>query len=341
MADLPPELATFAARLEIEPEAVETIFQYCRAMVLVAAGQAKPVRVELRDREVWCTFRLLGGEEFIVLRPSLNQAEERQFIDILWEIYHSGKVRPDMAKGMLVIPKNTGKRAAHTAEYILEDSMSPTSNEERELAAVQPAVVPDGIDAEQPSSEVAVKKRTRGAGKTRLSAEETRELAERLQQVTAQAQIAAEELRAILAEVQQATEAAWAATKEQRLVLGEMRAALRQYERLYREPEQAALLKRPMEDRNRQITLAVVKGMTLSEVGRKFGLGSHRVKDIYDTQMRRLYRLPKSLDLSPEDLTVINNYKRTNLRRRENRQAHQISLLLQKMWDSEDRENPK
>ncbi|NJN97716.1 MAG: hypothetical protein HC875_28360, partial [Anaerolineales bacterium] len=169
-----------------------------------------------------------------------------------------------------------------------------------------------------------------------------------LRQLIEEARQAIATLRGMMEETRQVSEAAWEATKEHRLILAEIRTAIRQYERTRQENNASPSFarKRPetelqptrgnrSDDRNRQLTLDVLAGMTMNEAGRKFGISPGRVKTIYMNQFYRLYHLKDTLDLSPEDIAIIRGHEHPNLLSGQRPYADHIRALLEKMWDLE------
>ena len=86
MNDLPPELAQFAALLDAQPEPVQTVFQYCLAMLMVEAGKAQLIQTAPSENGPICTFKTVAGDTFTLLKPPLNKVDEAMMMGSLRQI---------------------------------------------------------------------------------------------------------------------------------------------------------------------------------------------------------------------------------------------------------------
>lgn len=356
MTDLSPELIDFAAHLGTEPEAVHGIFRYCLAMLMVEQGQAELVRVELRNREPWCTFKAASGGEFTLPGPSLSPAEEQQMIKTLAEIFHQMGVALAETSGLSIASTTRGMVIESAVRYLNKEIILLPETQSQETAPArtpparrppaakrrrQKAAVPKAAAEEPPEVTEEVDLNAEAWG---VKVEDIPETIEKLRQLVVEARIAARELRGIVEEVRQVTEAAWVATREQRLISAEIRSAMRQYKRMQQQelepsesdsmsPEDDLPPQKPwMEDRDKQITFAILDGMSLTQAAQKFSLSSARIKRIYVNQFRQLDQLQKVLELSHEDLVVIKAHKRSRLNPGQKPHAARIKKLLEKMW---------
>lgn len=342
-----PELAAFAASLNAHPEDVEDMYQYCLAMVMVETGQAELTKIELRGREPWCTFKSITGDEFVVLRPVLSQTEEREMMETIWSIFHPNEGPLRVVRPALVASPNTVSETAppppppppvETRDW--EGLVRRTPKRRRwkgELPRPARPKKPIPLPTE-PTSAIP---------RTPLTVEGVDAITAGLRQLIEQAQIATETLRGMMEETRQVSEAAWEATRENRLVLAEIRTAIRQYERAHQENHAPSRLEQKRsqpeppprgnraEDRNKELTLDVLGGMSMIEAGRKFGISPGRVKTIYMNQFYRLYHLKDMLDLSREDIAIIRGQEHPNLVTGQRPHADHIRELLEKMWELE------
>lgn len=342
-----PELAAFAASLNAHPDDVEDMYQYCLAMVMVETGQAELTKIELRGREPWCTFKSITGDEFVVYRPLLSQTEEREMMETIWSIFHPNEGPLRVVRPALAASPNPESEAApppppppvETRDW--EGLVRRTPKRRRwkgELPRPPRSKKPIPLPAE-PAQDIP---------QTPLTIEGVDAATTVLRQLIEEAREATATLRGMMEETRQVSEAAWEATKEHRLVLAEIRTAIRQYERTRQENNASPRFARKLpelepqptrgyhfEDRNRQLTLDVLGGMTMNEAGRKFGISPGRVKTIYMNQFYRLYHLKDILDLSPEDIAIIRGHEHPNLLTGQRPYATHIRGLLEKMWDLE------
>lgn len=347
MTEPSPELVAFAASLNVQPNDIEDVYEYCLAMVMAETGQAELIKIELRGREPWCTFKSIAGDEFVVYRPLLSQTEEREMMEKIWAHFHPNEgplwvVRPAPAAPPDAKDNSTPSPPPPPMETRDWEGLVRRAPKRRrwkgELPRPRPPKKPAPPPPPAPPS----------GPQTPLSVEGMDELTTVLRQLIEQAQAATQMLRGMMEETRQVSEAAWEATKENRLVLAEIRTAIRQYERIRQESSQTSRYerKRPepeppprehrLEDRNKQLTLDVLEGMTLNEAGRKFGISPARVKTIYMNQFYRLYHLKDTLELSREDIAVIRGHEHPQLLTGQRPYANHIRLLLEKMWAYEE-----
>lgn len=347
MTETSPELAAFAASLNAQPDDVEDMYQYCLAMVMVETGQAELVKIELRGREPWCTFKSITGDTFVVLRPVLSQTQERELMETIWSIFHPNEgplrvARPAPAASSDSDNKSTPPPPSPSLETQDWEGLVRRTPKRRRWKGELPRPPRSKKPAPPPA------KPAPDVAQTPLTGEGVDELATVLRQLIEQAQAATETLRGMMEETRQVSEAAWEATKEHRLVLAEIRTAIRQYERArqennalprfarkHPEPEPQPTQRPPFEDRNKQLTLDVLGGMAMNEAGRKFGISPGRVKTIYMNQFYRLYHLKDILDLSPEDIAMIRGHEHPNLLTGQRPYANHIRELLERMWEIE------
>lgn len=347
MTELSPELVAFAASLNTHPDDIEEIYEYCLAMVMVETGQAELIKIELRGREPWCTFKSITGDEFVVFRPVLSQTQEREMMEKIWTIFHPNEgplriVRPAPADS----PASDNDSAPAPPPPPIEtrdwEGLVRRAPKRRRWKGERPRPKRPNKTAPPPSEPVPDRPQTP------LTVERVDEAATVLRQFIEQAQAVTQTLRGMMEETRQVSETAWEATKEHRLILAEIRTAIRQYERIRQEnnppprferkrPEpEAPPREHPPEDRNKRLTLDVLEGMTLNEAGRKFGISPARVKTIYMNQFYRLYHLKDALDLSREDIAIIRGHEHPHLLTGQRPYANHIRRLLEKMWAYEE-----
>lgn len=309
------EFAAFAARVAAKPEMVEGLFQYGLATLQVEMGLARLVRIEVRQRKPWCTYNIIGQGEVTLLRPLLNQAEEQQLLELLREIFHWEKVKDSLpAEDMM----------AQDAPITLETSFQPTPEEEAEA------------EKETETAEQA------------LLRQDTDETAAMLQALIKQAKTATSTLQAAITQAQKVTQTVNAAINEHKLLLMEIRSTMRRHERIQQEfqrlqnrakPEGAKApsnQRRLVSDRDKQLTLSILKGTNLTEAGQIFGLSSSRIKQIYTVQLRRLYRASERLELTKEDLAVIRSLVQPVFSGGKRPDTGRIAEFLEKMWADEE-----
>lgn len=310
--DYSAELIAFAARLKAEPEAVQVKYQYCLVTLQEERGQAKLARVELRGRQAWCTYKLAGGGEITVLRPSLTTVQEQEMVGILREIFPQAEI----------------EAPSLPTDIIVEAVIPPPPPEP------PPVVKEAAAEAAELDQLIQVNMRS------------TREAAQSLQQMVEQARAVTYALKKVIAETQQATQAAWTAVTEQRLLLVEIRSAIRRYERVrleaelsqqegvYQEPE---ITSRPRQvsERDKQIVLSVLNGASFKTTGQALGLSPSRIKQIFSRQLRHLHRLSTKLGLAEEDLAAIEAQEQSYPSPEHRPDASRVIELLKNMWGSQ------
>lgn len=84
--ELPPELAAFARLLDSQPTPVQTLFQYCLAMVMVQTGKAHITQTVPSENGVIYTFQTISGEVFSITKPPLSQELEAMMMERVQEI---------------------------------------------------------------------------------------------------------------------------------------------------------------------------------------------------------------------------------------------------------------
>lgn len=86
MTDLPPELEGFASLLDVQPQPVREVFQYCLCLMMVEAGKMRLVTTVSGDAYPIYVFEATAGETFSVPRPPMNLEEEAEVITVLRQI---------------------------------------------------------------------------------------------------------------------------------------------------------------------------------------------------------------------------------------------------------------
>ena len=86
MEYLPPELETFGAYIDAQPQPVREAFQYCLCLMMVEAGDMKLLKSMPGDKGELCYFENSAGEAFTIPRPAITVEQEAGVIETLREI---------------------------------------------------------------------------------------------------------------------------------------------------------------------------------------------------------------------------------------------------------------
>lgn len=287
-------------------------------------GLARLVRIEVRQRKPWCTYNIIGQGEVTLRRPLLNQAEEQQLLELLREIFHREKVEDSPPDKDIIDEDIMAQDAPITLETPFQPTPEEAAEEEKETESAEQALLRHAL---------------------RQDVDET---AAMLRALIKQAKTATSTLQAAMTQGHRVTQTVNAAINKHKLLLMEIRSTMRRHERMQQEfqrlqnrakPEGAkapSTQRRLVSDRDKQLTLSILKGANLAEAGQIFGLSNSRIKQIYTVQLRRLYRASERLELTKEDLAVIRSLVQPLFSGGKRPDTGRIAELLEKMWADEE-----
>ncbi len=82
----PADLTSFAQLLDAQPEPVRAAFNYFVALLMVEAGKAKLIETRPGEAGRMCVFESSAGEVFSLVRPGINEEQEREVVERLRRI---------------------------------------------------------------------------------------------------------------------------------------------------------------------------------------------------------------------------------------------------------------